>query len=138
MTTLIRVISSAPSFREAGLNITDKWSTVDLDSLSPEARDTLELQAGRIVQVHEEDVEKFASSTNGLEFHEGMLRYPGGKQPDDQIAIGQRHRHNAVNAEIAAQQKAAQAARASSTPAATETAQAEAETPSDRPTRRSR
>lgn len=92
MANNIRFITiGTPIFLEAGLNLSERWQTVDVDTLTPEQRDVLEQQTGRIVGVHEDDAEKWAQASNGLELHEGKFRYPDDKTPERAMPIGKRH-----------------------------------------------
>lgn len=119
MTTPIRFIASVPAFREAGLNITDKWQTVDVDSLTPDQRDLLEQTTGTIVMVHEDDQEKWASAS-GLEFHDGKLRYPDGKQPEGEQPIGKRNATTAARKAVTATATSTKPSRASASSSSAE------------------
>lgn len=62
MATLIKVAtpsSDIPRFIEGGLTITNGWSSIDLDTLNDEQRDTLSKYTGRFIRVHDEDLDTF-------------------------------------------------------------------------------
>lgn len=79
-----------PTFNEHGLGLSRAWRDIDLDKLSPEARDMLEVQFGRLIQVSELDAEAFAAACAPLEVFEGKLRYPVGTDLDTVSPIGRR------------------------------------------------
>lgn len=77
---------NTPLFREEGLNLNETWRELDLDDLSPAALDMLEVQVGRIVQVHPDHLEGFARAS-GVDLVEGKLVARRGEAP-----VGERHK----------------------------------------------
>ena len=90
----VSTVAGTPRFVHGGMNINSQWQELDLDTLSPEARDGLELYLGRIVQVHPDDREKFISDTGLEEIDGGFLALPKGEQGPDAIAVGERHQRS--------------------------------------------
>lgn len=72
MTRIKFATINTPTFREAGLALTEGWSEIDLDAATPEQLDMLESQLGNIVQVHEHDREAYEVAT-GLKIVNGRF-----------------------------------------------------------------
>lgn len=49
-----------PSFSDCGLALNERWSTVDTDRVTPEARDVLRVHRATIFQLHPDDDEPYA------------------------------------------------------------------------------
>lgn len=87
---------SIPNFNEYGLGVSRSWRDIDVAKLEPAARDMLELQVGRLVQVHPEDEEAFVATSSPLELFEGKFRYAPGTDLKTVEPIGKRHAAAAV------------------------------------------
>jgi hypothetical protein len=96
MTRFLTIGEHVPRFSEHGLDIARAWRNIDVESLSPEARDMLELQVGRLVMIHEFDIDKYVAASAPLELFEGKFRYPFGTDLATVPPIGRRHQDAAA------------------------------------------
>ena len=90
----VSTVAGTPRFVHGGMTITSQWQEIDLDTLTPEARDGLELYLGRIVQVHPDDRDKFIADTGLEEIDGGILALPKKDQSADAIPVGERHQRS--------------------------------------------
>jgi len=72
-----------PRFVHNGLNISQNWQEVDLDTMTDETRQALVDYVGRFVRVHDDDLDAFKAylSQHGLEYtDEGHVRDPAAEE----------------------------------------------------------